>query len=333
MHTPEIGAQGADATSTRDAAAAVARVVVVREANATDAFKPRPDAVRRMVEKGVMALSGRSDLRDAWLTFVSTNDVVGLKVFCSPGPTSGTRLPVVIAVIEGLLAAGLPATNIVVWDRQLIDLRLAGYLELTNRYGIRVEAAAAAGYDDAHFYESSLLGRLVWGDHEFGRTGQDVGRKSYVSLLVTRGMTRIINIPPLLNQNQAGVTGNLYSLAMGSVDNTLRFEAPDRMAIAVPEIYNLAVLSDRVALNIVDALICQYEGEQRVLLHYARALNELRFGTDPVALDVLSLQDVERERDGGRNAKDRGRMELYENAALVQLGTSDPRRIQVERVR
>jgi hypothetical protein len=33
---------------------------------------------------------------------------------------------VVAAVVEGLLAAGLPAQNIVVWDKHAIDLRLAG---------------------------------------------------------------------------------------------------------------------------------------------------------------------------------------------------------------
>ena len=37
-------------------------------------------------------------------------------------------------------------------------------------------------------------------------------------------MTKIINVTPLLNHNLAGVSGILYGLAIGSVDNTLRFE-------------------------------------------------------------------------------------------------------------
>ena len=40
---------------------------------------------------------------------------------------SGTRPAVVAAVIQGLLAAGLPPTNIVIWDKHTYDLRDAGY--------------------------------------------------------------------------------------------------------------------------------------------------------------------------------------------------------------
>src|SRR2546430_5226942 len=101
----------------------------------------------------------------------------------------------------------------------------------------------------------------------------------------------------MLNHHTAGVCGNLFSLATGSVDNTARFEsAYSRVATAVPEIYALPALSDHVVLNIVDALICQYEGEERSLLHYSNPLNELRFSRDPVALDVLSVHELEHQR-------------------------------------
>jgi hypothetical protein len=285
-----------------------------------------------MVARGLTSLTRQGSVREAWRSLVNTNDVVGLKVFSAPGATSGTRLPVVAAVIEGLLESGLPPANVVIWDRSLTDLRLAGYVELAERYGVRVAGAAQAGYDERVFYESPLLGNLVYGDHEFGRPGEGVGRKSFVSRLVTRELTRIINLPPLLNQNLCGTAGNLYSLTMGSVDNTLRFESAERMAIAVPEIYALEAVGDKVTLNIVDALICQYEGEQRVLLHYARAFNELRFSFDPVALDVMSVKDIDRERGETGSERQRTRLELYSNAAELQLGVSDPRRIRVERV-
>src|SRR5439155_24177080 len=130
--------------------------------------------------------------------------------------------------------------------------------------------SAQAGYDEKIFYDTALIGNLVWGDLEFGKKGEGIGRKSFVSKLVTREITKIINITPLLNHNEASVCGNLFSLAIGSVDNTTRFEFDGaRLATAVPEIYALTNLSDHVALNIVDALICQYEGGQRGLLHYS----------------------------------------------------------------
>jgi hypothetical protein len=239
-------------------------------------------------------------------------------------------------VVEQLLDAGLPPKQIVVWDKQINDLKDAGYSELSSKYGIRLAGSAQAGWDEGRDeksrpYETALIGNLVWGDLEFPKKGEGIGRKSHVSKLLTRDITKIINITPLLNHNEAGVFGNLYSLAMDSVDNTVRFESdPERLSTAVPDIYNLPALGERVALNIVDALLCQYEGGERGLLHYSKVLNQLRFSKDPVALDVLSLQDLERQRHATDAPAVRSNLELYNNAALIDLGVSDPKRIIVE---
>jgi hypothetical protein len=118
-----------------------------------------------------------------------------------------------------------------------------------------------------------------------------------VTKLVSKEITKIISVSPLLNHNTAGVSGNICSLALGSIDNSLRFEGDlTKLATALPEIYALPALGDHVALNIVDALVCQYQGEQFGFLHYSVALNQLRFSTDPVALDVLSIQELEKQR-------------------------------------
>lgn len=308
-----------------------ARVVVVQDAQSMDAFTPQAGVVRSMVERGVLAQTGKATVTEAWRSLVKTNDVVGLKVFSAPGHTSGTRPTVVAAVVEGLLAAGLPSTNIVIWDRQLVDLRIAGYFELAERYGVRIAAAASAGWDEKAYYENSLLGNLVWGDAEFGRKGDGIGRKSFVTKLVARDLTRHISIAPLMNHNLAGVSGHFYSLAFGSVDNTLRFESTSRaLAEAVPEVFALPALYDRLALCITDALICQYQGENLTRLHYAKSLGQLRFSKDPVALDTLSLAELEAQRQKAGIPSTKFSSELYKNAALLELGINDARQIRVE---
>ena len=92
------------------------------------------------------------------------------------------------------------------------------------------------------------------------------------------------------------------------------------------------VLGDRVVLNIVDALICQYQGEEKTLLHYSAALNQLWFSTDPVALDVLSIQELERQRKAANARAVKTNLELYQNASLLEIGVSDPRHIDVTRL-
>jgi len=172
---------------------------------------------------------------------------------------------------------------------------------------------------------------------EFGRKGEGVGRRSFVSKLLTQNITKLINVTPMLNHNSAGVTGHLYSLAFGSVDNVYRFENDlFKMSTAVPEIYALPSLSDRVILNVTDALICQYQGEHLPLLHYAKPLNELRFSTDPVALDTLSLRELEKARVIAGAKPTPGitltnQLEVLHNASLLLLGRSDIAQIQVVR--
>jgi uncharacterized protein (DUF362 family) len=311
-----------------------ARVVVVTDPDATDAFRPRPKTVRAMVNRAITNLTEKATVSEAWRSLISSQDVIGIKVFSPPGPNSGTRPAVVAAVVEGLLAAGIPPRHIVIWDKQTTDLRLAGFFDLAKHYGVRIAGSAQAGYDEKIFYETAFLGNLVYGDLEFGKKGEGVGRKSFVSRLVSHDITKIINVAPLLNHNLAGVSGNLYSLASGSVDNIVRFEADaDRLATAIPEIYALTNLSDHVALNIVDGLICQYEGGERGLLHYSAILNQLRFSRDPVALDVLSIEELNRQRAASSAPTVKTNMDLYNNAALLELGTSDLTKIRVENVR
>jgi hypothetical protein len=161
-----------------------------------------------------------------------------------------------------------------------------------------------------------------------------MGRKSYVSRLVTQQMTKIINLTPLLNHNLTGVSGNLASLSLGSVDNTIRFTGDaGKLALAVPEIYALPVLGDRVVLNVVDALIAQFYGEERTLLHYSSVLNQLRFSTDALALDVLSIEELELQRRRSDMPAIKANTTLYRNAGLVEIGVGDPKNIIVEMVK
>lgn len=309
-------------------------VVIVEEPNATEAFRPRPDYVESMLRRGLLRVTGEATPRNAWLSLVSTQDVIGLKVYSRPGPNSGTRPAVVAAIAKSLIAAGMASTNIVIWDRDEADLREAGFFQLATELNLRIAAATRAGWDETNSYDSPIIGKLVYGDWEFEKKGEGIGRKSFVSKLVSQTLTKIINITPLLNHNDAGVCGNLYSLAMSSTDNVLRFDGePGRLATAVPEIYALPAVGDKVVLNITDALICQYEGGQRGLLHYSVMLNQLRFSRDPVALDALSIKELDAQRRKAKAPNLRPNVELYRNAALLELGVAEPARMRIETAR
>ena len=200
---------------------------------------------------------------------------------------------------------------------------------------MRVAGAAEAGFDTNTFYlpDSPIIGALVWGDLEFGRTNRDAGKRSFVSKLVSQQMTKIISVAPLINENSAGVCGHFFSLALGSVDNTRRFEDdPDRLSVALPEIIALPAIGDRVALNVTDALLGQYQGGPAGYLQYSTVLDQVWLSHDPVALDVLALKELAREAKTFGTEPVPPESEIYTNAALLELGANDPARMRIEKV-
>jgi hypothetical protein len=310
------------------------RVVVAEDTNAVSDYQPDDALVDTMVARGVTRLTGKTPAAAAWRSLVSTQDVVGIKVLSEAGEISGTRPAVVAAVVHGLLDAGLPTNHIIIWDKRADDLRAAGFFKLGRELGVRVAGAVQTGYDPTNFYlpDSPVIGNLLYGDLEFGKKGEGVGRKSFVSKLVSRDITKIISIAPLLNDNELGVFGHLYSVAIGSVDNTERFEDDaGRLAVAVPEIYALPSVGDRVALNVTDALIGQYEGGASGLLQYSSVPGQLWFSRDPVALDTMAVAELARERRVFGAPEFTPHLEIYTNAVLLQLGVSDPAKIEVEK--
>ena len=311
------------------------RLVVAQDAGLLQAFLPDEARVAAAFDRGLTCFTRETTVSNAWLSLVATNDRVGIKVFSAPGPVAGTRPAVVRAIVQGLLAAGLPPAHILIWDRHAHDLQTAGYFALGRTLGVRVAGAAEAGYDTNSFYlpDSPVVGQLVWGDSEFGLTNQDftLGKKSFVSKLVSRDLTKLISVTPLMNENAAGVCGHFFSLAMGSVDNTRRFEGkPDRLAVALPEIAALPVIGDRVALYVTDALLLQYEGGPEGYLQFSTVRNELWFGRDPVALDTMALKELMLQRRVLNTPPMPSNFAIYTNAVLLQLGVNDPARIMVE---
>jgi hypothetical protein len=307
-----------------------ARVVAIEDPEAVRAFQAVETRLKGMVDQGLTELTGEPDVPSAWLSLVSPQDVIGIKVFSAPGSTSGTRPAVVSGLIQSLITAKFDPQRIIIWDKHSADLKNAGFSELSTRFGVQVQGAAEAGYEETSFYESPLLGTPVWGDLEFGKSGPGIGRNSHVSKLLTRKITKIINVTPLLNHNLAGVSGNLFGLAFGSVDNSIRFEtSAQRMATAIPELFALPELWDRVVLNIVDALICQYQGEERTHLHYAAMLGQLRFSQDPVALDVLSVKELQSQRKLAGITERPINSQIFTNASLLEIGISDLSKIDL----
>ncbi|MCS7049335.1 MAG: DUF362 domain-containing protein [Verrucomicrobiae bacterium] len=291
-------------------------VVRVRDAGVLDQGTVRAERVREMVRVGIMRLTGAKTEREAWQTLFGSNDVVGIKIATMSAPLQATRPAVVAAIRDGLVSAGVATTNVVVFDRDPHKLRAAGFSDAL--------AIAPDGWDEEQFYESRLVGRLIWGDRLFGREEHGFDTRSHLPLVVTRRVTKLISVPVLQDHEACGVAGTLYNLSLGMVDNARRFETshqngdPDIVAIN-----EMSDLRQRVVLHVMDGLVGGYAGGPVFRPKFSWEASWLAFSRDPVGLDAMALGELERQRREAKIPAIGKRAAHIQTAAARGLGRMD----------
>src|ERR1035437_3842069 len=184
------------------------------------------EPVRKIMEKGMTALTGAPSWTEAWRTFFEKGDIVGIKV----SPVGGAKLcsdaAVLHSILNGLKAAGLADRDIIVFSRYRQETLAAG-IDKWVPPGVRMAFAAEAyndeqldmdGYDPDHFMEMALI-----------KPGENLidprYRRSYVCKVVTRQINKFINLPVLKHHQSAGVTIALKNMSHGMVNNVNRSHA------------------------------------------------------------------------------------------------------------
>jgi uncharacterized protein (DUF362 family) len=277
------------------------RVVLVRDATAVSGFKIDDAKACAMVVAGIKALTGEKDDAAAWRHFVSSNDIVGIKINTQSGPLQSTRRAVVEAIADGLRAAGVPGNNIYAFDRDPLQMRAAGYLvrQASRPSPFQVRAIISdTGWDPAVYFQNNLAGKLIWGDLLFGKAeGEDLSKRSHLPKLVTETITKLINLPVLQDHDACGFAGCLYNLSLGLVDNTRRFETMGQHGDPmIAEICAMQPLRGKLVLNIMDGLIAGYAGGPSFKPQYSSNYGAFYFSTDPVAIDSLCVEALNIKR-------------------------------------
>lgn len=309
-------------------------VVAVRDEAAMVNLRPDAARVHAMVNRAVMAVTGQSDPASAWRSLVKPSDVVGIKIAAAGGPIGSTRKPVVTAIIDGLVAAGVPRSQIVVWDRDEDELRAAGYLGRGASIGATVRPIAPRSYDRSVAFTAAVLGKLIWGDLDFVSTSplastlpsaplppgdpfRSGGRPavaddgtmsdvSYYATILTKDVTKIINVPTMTDSVFAGVAGCVYNMTLPNIDNWRRFTFVKNPGATTPrttsdpylaELYSDPLIAPRVVLNVMDGLLAQYAGGPEFQPNYCRPHATIYASRDPVALDTVALRTLEQWRE------------------------------------
>lgn len=291
-------------------------------------------AVRRMVDGVVMAAAGRDDIAAAWSVFVRPQDRVGLKVSASGAPVSSTHPAVVSAVAEGLVAAGVDPSRIVIWDRKWDDMSRAGYGGLARRFVV-ASTDRAGGYDKKEVVTAAVMGTLIAGDRDFKGRGDDgrTSSKSHLSAILG-AVDKVIHLPALTDHLSSGLNGAIPGMVLDNVDNWRRLaRTPHFGDPFLPELYADPRLGGKVVLTILDALRPQYAGGPFPEPQYVVNHGAIYASRDPVAIDALGLQLLDRLRGEGGLPLLGKKIGWIRSAEMIGLGTADVRRIRLVPVR
>lgn len=303
---------------------------------------PQEEAAYKMLEKGMLLLTGEKKLKKAWRQFVGKDEIIGLKVNPVAGKPLSTSHAVTKSIVKQLLEAGIPKENIVIWDRREMQLHEAGFNE-ENYPGIKIRGteqqdAEGGFYDkDGILYGEKMIDKdwYYWADCEQEYDAYTLpymvnsGKYSYFTKICTQEVDKIINVPILKNAGPT-VTLCLKNLGYGAITNTGRLHKT-LWADTSTEVCAFPPLRDKVVLNIVDGLRGCFDGGPGANPQFICNYNTLLVGTDPVAVDRIGYDIVINKRiEEGVQEEElpRGR-KFMEMAAELKLGIADPDKIQL----
>ena len=265
------------------------RVIELAEPSAIVSNRVSQPAVERMLEKGMKELTGEDSLRGAWAKFVDPADIVGIKINPSGAPACCSSPEIVHAVVRGLKAAGVRDRNIIVYDRYAYEIDIGSYQTLVPAgigvEGIQDRLTDGSGYDAKVFCEMSFFGEWE--------------TRSYMADIVANRLTKIINVPTMKDHSAAGVTGCLKNLGYGTFNNVARsHQAPYSYTDPLIGVMcSVEPLRSKAVLHIMDGMRQVWHGgpltQNQNFIHPAGILY---VGTDPVAMDTVELENIEKKR-------------------------------------
>jgi hypothetical protein len=313
-------------------------------------------SVKKMMDRGMVELTGAENPVEAWRRFFEKDDVVGIKV--NPvGMKSRSEVvgaisspQVLLEVVAGLSSAGVKPQNIILFERYASEFRQAGYEAVLRERamdGVQWYASSANGgstqvdlngYDNGEARDPHVVGydRDVYFSagycHPAHDPKDDRRFRSHLSAIVTKLVNKFITIPVLKDHRSAGVTLALKNLSHGLNNNVARthlsditvrdgtVSGPNQCDTFIPTAVAQLPTRQKATLHILDGLIGVYEGGpgswNRTWSTWP--YKSLFFATDPVAMDHVGwdIIDAKRAKEGWPPVAQMG---LLQNTRAVRV--------------
>lgn len=252
------------------------RVVIGRdEALAKGEPAEHAEPIRKLLDAAMRRLTGASDAAAAWRTFFQPAHRIGIKV----NTLGYSTHPVVVdAIVAGLRAAGVPAENILIWDRFDSELVRAKFRLNKSTTGVRCFGT-----------DADRVGR---GYQEQVETNGRIG--SCFSRIVAEQVDTLICVPILKDHNLAGVSLGMKNF-YGAIHNPNKYH-DHNCDPYVADVVSHRFIAPKWRLTVVDAVRGQYQAGPGRSPEYFWPFGGLVVGADFVAVDAVAADVLEAKR-------------------------------------
>jgi len=295
-------------------AAAASRVLPAGPADPPPAPLPGPQPSPASAPARPIVYRARREglASDKGLIDAARLDVVGIKVNTIAGRKLSPHPELVLLIAGWLQEAGVPARNILIWDRTDQELVKAGFTLNRSGSGVRI-FGTNEDYD--------------WKPREWGPNG------SCFSKALVSEMTALINVGVLKDHELAGVAGGMKNW-YGAIQNPNKCHE-DGCHPYVAHLAAYPLIRDKLRLTVIDGITAQCNAGPAYSPRWAWPWQGLLASTDPVALDTVAMKVIEdrrKELNLPSLADEKRAPKWLAEAGKLGLGEADPTRIRVEDV-
>ncbi len=294
-----LGATSSSASPVTKPAPAASRVIIVTHPDAlVTGSKANPATMPKMLEAGIKALTGKQTDKEAWQRIAQPGQRVTMKWNEMGGRLIRTHPEMRSAVADALVThGGLGAAKVVQFSRREIQGPTAEVVQVPI---------------------------------------PSFGKPAKLRRLFTDFTDCLVNLPVLKVHRGKGVCISLKN-HFGSILNPKNYHYwEEGMGKAIVELNLFSAIRDKTRLIICDALRPQWDLGPVPAPGRRWNLNALIFGFDPVAVDAVGLDILERKRKTIGSLSQRWQLpyarEMLAYGQEKGLGVADLARIEIERI-
>ncbi|MBW1873242.1 MAG: DUF362 domain-containing protein [Deltaproteobacteria bacterium] len=268
--------------------------------------------VKQLLDKTIQAACGSQSGAGGLSSLFKKDDVVGIKLNCLAGPPLSPTKEFCNGLVELFNQAGIASEQIVFFERAERDIRKGGFKVKrgSGQPAYLGNDSSGAGYEE----EVTISGQVG----------------SCLSKILTKRITAMVNVGVLKDHNLAGVGVGMKNL-FGLIHNPNKFH-DNGCDPYVADVLAFEVIQKKLKLVLVDGLTAQCNAGPGYFPGYAWPFNGLMASIDPVALDRVAWDILEKQRAAQglpSLTKEKRAPKWIHTAAKRGLGLDDLKKIKI----